>query len=217
MPLRRLPADGFELSLLAAQYRSSGLGAWCGELNRTLSMLHPDVLALLYHFGRYAAAPVLELGPYVGGATVAIARGLADAGRGLGVVSVELGGASSHSQYPTRDIVASLRANLAERGLAPHCRLVVGHSREPATVAQVAPHAPFGWLLIDADGQVEEDLALYGRLLQPGALLVVDDYYSPGAPEKEAPTQRALDRLAARGAVEPFGVHGWGTWFGRLL
>lgn len=216
MPLGRLPASGFELSLLASQHRGSDLWAFCSELNGTLSMLHPDVLALLYHFARNAAAPVLELGPYVGGATVAIARGLADAAHGLPVLSVELGGASSHSLYPTPDIVASLRANLAERGLAPYCRLVVGYSRDPAIVAQVASHGPFGCLLIDADGHVEEDLALYARLLQPGALLVIDDYYSPGAPEKEVLTQSQLDRLAARRVVEPFGVHGWGTWFGRL-
>jgi predicted O-methyltransferase YrrM len=172
---------------------------------------------MLYHFGRYATAPVLEIGPYIGGSTIAIARGLADAARGFPVVSVELGGASAHPQYPTPDIVASLRANLAERDLLAYCRLVVGNSRDAGVVAEVARHGRFGCAVIDSDGHVEEDLALYRRLLAPGALLVVDDYYSPGAPDKEVTTRRDLDELAARRLVESFGVHGWGTWVGRLL
>jgi predicted O-methyltransferase YrrM len=217
VPLERLPECAFEVSLLAAQYRTCPLYPSFLHLNRSLSMLHADVLALLYHFGRYGEAAVLELGAFTGGSAIALARGLADAGNGGKVVSVELGGASSHPQYGTGDIVGAFRRNLEERGLAGYSRLVVGHSRDPAVIAEVARQAPFACLLIDSDGQVAEDLALYGGLVAPNALLVVDDYYSPGAPEKEATTRRQLDRLAARGLIETFGVHGWGTWIGRFL
>lgn len=217
MPLERLPSSGFEVSLIAAEYRASALYPSFVHLNRSVSMLHADVLALLYHMGRYAGLPILELGAFTGGGTMAIARGLADGGRGLEVVSVERGGPYEHERFATADIVASFRRNLAERDLAAHVRLVVGHSRDPAVVAEVARQRRFGCLLIDADGQVEDDLALYGALVLPGALLVVDDYYSPGAPQKELTTRRQLDRLAARGLLEAFCVQGWGTWIGRFL
>ena len=217
MPLARLPSSGFEVSLIAAQYRSSALYPWFVELNQRVSMLHADVLALLYHFGRYAGAPVLELGAFTGGSAIALARGLAEAGAGCKVVSVDAGGAYDHERFATPDTVAAFHRNLEERSLAAHVRLVVGHSREPAVVAEVARHGRFGCLLVDADGLVEDDLALYGALVLPEALLVVDDYYSPGAPEKEVTTRRQIDRLAARGLLEAFCVQGWGTWIGRFL
>ena len=220
MPLDRLPSSGFEVSLIATQYRATELAAYFYKLNCEVSMLHADVLALLYHFGKYATSPLLELGPFTGGATIAIARGLADAGSGLKVISVELGGASGHPTYATPDIVAGFHSNLGERGLAAHSELVVGYSRDEAVLAEVARlagTARFGCLLIDSDGHVDADLQLYGPLLSPGALLVVDDYYSPGAPEKEVTTRRELDELAERRVLEPFGVHGWGTWFGKFL
>jgi predicted O-methyltransferase YrrM len=220
MPLERLPSSGFELALLATQYRSIELAHYFYELNCTVSMLHADVLALLYHFARYGATPLLELGPFTGGATIAMARGLAEAASPHKVVSVETGGASDHVTYATADIVASFRANLAQRELAIHTQLVVGYSRDDSVVAEVASIAGaqrFGCLLIDSDGHVAADIERYGALLRPRAYLVVDDYYSPGAPDKEVTTRQELDALAARGVVEPWGVHGWGTWFGRFV
>jgi predicted O-methyltransferase YrrM len=217
MPLERLPSSGFEVSLIAAQYRGSALYPSFVHLNHSVSMLHADVLALLYHVARYTRAPLLELGAFIGGSTIALARGAADAGRGCKVVSVETGGASDHERYATPDIVAAFRSNLAARDLAAHVRLVVGYSRDPGVVAEVARQGRFGCVLIDADGHVEDDLALYGALVLPGALLIVDDYYSPGAPEKELTTRRQIDRLAARGLLEAFCVQGWGTWIGRFL
>jgi hypothetical protein len=47
--------------------------------------------------------------------------------------------------------------------------------------------------------------------------LVVDDYYSPGAPDKEATTSSQVAALERQHIVESFGVYGWGTWFGRLI
>jgi predicted O-methyltransferase YrrM len=190
------------------------------DLNVGISMLHPDVLALLYHLGGHADGPILELGPYVGGSTIAMARGLADAGRNQKIVSVEKGGKYDHPNYPTKDIVASLRANLAKHGVDSRVDLIVGHSRDSATIAQVRQFsraAPFSCLVIDSDGEVEKDIDLYRAVLAPRAHLVVDDYYSPGAPEKEATTRHQIDELERRGVVESFGVHGWGTWFGRFI
>jgi predicted O-methyltransferase YrrM len=38
-------------------------------------MLHMDVLLLIYHFARFAAGNILEIGPYIGGSTIAAAFG----------------------------------------------------------------------------------------------------------------------------------------------
>jgi predicted O-methyltransferase YrrM len=219
IPFNTLPQSGFDLALIATQYRSSELSRFFTGLNERISMLHADVLALLYHFGAHSVDPVLELGPYMGGSTVAVARGLLDSGRGFKIISVEKGGKYDHPNYPTSDIVASLRANLAEHGVETRSHVIVGHSREHDTVLrvkQLSEAARFGCLIIDSDGQVEEDIRVYGPLLAPQAYLVIDDYYSPGAPEKQASTRHQLDDMTRKGVVEAFGVHGWGTWFGRF-
>ena len=72
----RLPQTAAEASFLIPFYRTSDIYDFCCELNRRLSMLHPDTLALLHHFGRYFEGPILELGPYVGGSTVALGKGV---------------------------------------------------------------------------------------------------------------------------------------------
>src|SRR5688572_585275 len=105
IPFRTLPCSAFDLSLIVTQYRSSPLHEFFAELNDGLSMLHPDVLALLYHFAAYADGPLLEFGPYVGGSTIAMARGMVDGARKLRIVSVEIGGKYDHPHYPTSDIV----------------------------------------------------------------------------------------------------------------
>ena len=132
-----------------------------------------------------------------------------------------MGGRYDHPTYATTDIVESLRANLKTYGVDGRVNLVVGHSREKPALDSVAAvveqEGPFTCLVIDADGQVEEDIALYGRFLAARCYLVVDDYYAPGAPEKEATTRSQLAALEQRHVVESFGVHGWGTWFGRFI
>ena len=216
-----MPTTSFELSLLATRYRSDPLHAFFSELNKRFSMLHPDVLALLYHFGACATGPLLELGPYVGGSTISMARGVADSGGSTRITSVEMGGRSDHLTYGTTDIVQSLRANLKAYGVHRRVNLVVGHSRDKLALDSVAAvfekEGPFTCLVIDADGQIEEDLALYRCYLAARCYLVVDDYYAPGAPAKEATTRDPLAALEHRHVVESFGVHGWGTWFGRFL
>ena len=214
------PSSCFDLSLIAAQYRGADLYQSLVQLNQEVSLLHPDVLALLYHFGAHALSPVLEFGPFMGGSTIAIARGLADSGRGQKVVTVECGGAFDHPTHATSDIVGSLRSNLEKHALTSQAEIIVGHNRDAAIVNQVsllAQASPFGCLVIDTDGEVQSDIDLYRRLLSPKAYLIVDDYYAPGNPEKEATTRREIDELARRGVIEAFGVHGWGTWFGRFV
>ena len=216
---KKLPSTGFELSLIAAHYRSAEQYESFVQLNRDTSLLHPDVLALLYHFGAHSSSPILEFGPFMGGSTIAIARGLVDGGRGLKVVTVEAGGSFAHPTHATDDIVASLRSNLEKHGLTQQTELVVGHSRDTAIVDRVSEFAKtstFGCLVIDTDGEVASDIELYQSMLSQHAYLIVDDYYAPGNPEKEATTRRQIDGLVRQRLIKAFGVYGWGTWFGRF-
>jgi predicted O-methyltransferase YrrM len=215
--LPALPTSAFDVSLIATHYRSAEIQSFFRKLNDDISMLHPDVLALLYHMGKHARGPVLELGPYVGGSTIALAKGLIDGGRDFRITSVEMGGSYDHPTYATSDIVASLRANLDRYGVAGRVRVIVGHSRDEPVIRQVkALESRYACLLIDTDGHVAEDIRIYRPVLEPDSLLVVDDYYAPGAPDKEATTRTQLDSLVQAGQVVPYGVHGWGTWLGRF-
>ena len=219
--INSMPTTPFELSLVATQYRSDALYASFAELNSYVSMLHADVLALLYHYGNYAPGPILEIGPYIGGSTISLARGILEGRRSARVTSVELGGEYRHPTYLTTDIVESLRANLQKYAVDAQVNLIVGHSRDPSVIRMVEAvferEGSFSCFVIDADGQVQEDIALYRRFLAPRCYLVVDDYYAPGAPGKEATTRSQLAILEQQRIVESFGVHGWGTWFGRFL
>jgi predicted O-methyltransferase YrrM len=214
-----LPRSANQLALLFTQYRSLPLYQRFKDLNSEISMLHPDVLVMLYHYGMHTSKPVLELGPYLGGSTVAIALGLKQQEDPPRLVTVEVGGSYDHPSYATSDIVAGLRANLTKYDVADRVEVLVGSSRDRTIVSRVNEllgASGIGCLMIDTDGRIDQDLDLYGGLLAPNAYLIVDDYYAPGAPEKEETTRAQIDRLESDGVVESFGVHGWGTWFGRF-
>jgi len=50
------------------------------KVGRVASMLHIEVLLLIYHFARFSAGNILEIGPYDGGSTIAAAFGARDSG-----------------------------------------------------------------------------------------------------------------------------------------
>ena len=52
-------------------------------------MLHVDVLLLIYHFARFGTGNVIEIGPGVGGSTIAAAFGAHQSGTGKEVVTIE--------------------------------------------------------------------------------------------------------------------------------
>jgi len=214
------PATPAELTFLIPFYRSHPIQAELYNLNANgLSMLHPDVLSLLYHFAFYAKGHILELGAYVGGATAAIAWGIQASKTKRKLVSVEVGGRLEHPRSGSEDIIRDLRKNIDRWNIHEHVNLVIGNSRDRKIVDTV--HKAFGGegvsaLLIDSDGDVLADMTRYRDLLLPGAYLFIDDYFSPGAPIKVQPTHAGIEALERDGAIDSFGVFGWGTWVGRL-
>jgi predicted O-methyltransferase YrrM len=214
------PADALETSFLIPYYRSLPIQQELSRLNSdSISMLHPDVLALMYHLAAYGNGPVLELGPYVGGSTVALAWGVRHGKRSARIISVEIGGSYEHPTAGTDDIVRELRRNLDRYGVADRVELVIANSRDPETVRKVGRligTEKAGLCCIDSDGDVAADLGLYMHLLAHDAYLIIDDYFAPGAPHKVKPTREGIRAAEQRGLVQSFGVYGWGSWVGRL-
>lgn len=182
-----------------------------------ISMLHDDLMGLLYYLVSVGHGRVLEIGTYVGGSTVAMAQAAADKGLGP-IISIEPGGRLDHDLIPSEDIFGDLQSNLARFGLRAHTKLLQGWSSNPDiidAVKSIVPAKGIGLLVIDADGNVERDIGLYADLLMHGAVLVLDDYTSSGAREKSVLIKAWVDAAVARGDVESLGVWGWGTWIGR--
>jgi len=185
------------------------------------SMLHHAVLAMCEHFAAVTPAGILEIGAYVGGATIAMCRGIRAAGRDVPFWSIEMGGDySTHPHLPSADIFGDLQRNLSARGLDRFVSLIQSAANDPSMVARLqAEIGPVGLSLftIDADGEVQRDFDNFLHLCRPGCVVIVDDYSSKYAAEKVMPTRTAVDRMVSAGVLRPEGVHGWGTWIGRVI
>lgn len=186
---------------------------------KNFSMLHVDVLLLLRLCALASSGGILEIGPYIGGSTVAIASGVRD-GSAPKFISVEPGGDYVHPEYPSNDILADLRRNLRKYGLTKYVQIVEGMSHNQNICEQVKKAlSKFGvsMFFIDADGEIGRDMDLYRSLLHPDCFVILDDYIAPGNAGKELRVRAIVDEEVAAGRLETFGVFGWGTWFGRYL
>jgi predicted O-methyltransferase YrrM len=212
------PESAVAMSFVVPYYRSlSRYGEFC-NLNKSISMLHPDVLAILYHLSRYTGE-VLELGPYVGGSTIAMGWSLKDAHINGRIVSVEVGGSYDHPTWGTDNILRDLHKNLEHYQVSQFVDVIEGDSRDPTVVQTVKARASsngYGLMFVDTDGRIKDDFDLYRDALTSKAYIVVDDYFAPGAPEKVGTTRAGLLGLVRAGIVECLGIYGWGTWVGRL-
>lgn len=201
--------------LLVADGESEGI---VNQLS-SLSMLSNDVLHLLRFFAERAEGMVLEIGPYIGGSTVAMADALKKQAKAA-LVSIEPGGKHDHPHIPSEDIFSDLKANLNRFSLSDQVILINGASWEESVLRRVKAMAAdkqgIGMLFIDADGDVERDFNNLYDSLNDGCVLVFDDYSSSGAPEKEVRTKYWVDEQVKKGQFVEFGVFPWGTWFGRL-
>jgi predicted O-methyltransferase YrrM len=104
--------------------------------------------------------------------------------------------------------------------IGAYVHVVVGDSANPNVVREVRAALagePIGLLVIDYNGNPYDDVQRYLDVMAPGSYVIVDDYFSPGAPHKVDPVRSAIRALEERGTIESLGVFGWGTWVGRLL
>src|SRR5215212_1177036 len=81
-------------------------------LAREISMVCIEGLMALRYLASKTEGKILEIGPYIGGTTVAMCLGLADAKPGS-IITVEAGGAHpDKAGLPSTDIIADLRQTL---------------------------------------------------------------------------------------------------------
>jgi len=97
-------------------------------------MLHMDILLLIYHFARFGAGNVLEIGPYVGGSTIAAAFGARESGTQKKIITIEVGGSVKHFRLSSRNIINDLKKNLARFGVAEDVTLINGRFSDQAIV-----------------------------------------------------------------------------------
>jgi L-amino acid N-acyltransferase YncA len=208
--------DAFDLMHALMQYRQQPIHGQLDKIRKKYSMLHLDVLLLIYHFAKECPGQILEIGACVGGATIAAARGVRDAGEPKTLIAVEQGGSLKHDRVGSQNILRDFERNVARAHVSDLVTLVKGQSGNPATVAAVhqalGPNQ-IGLLILDADAAKQRDIDCYRAKLATGCWLVIDDYYGPV--DKIAAARADVDTLTAAGQLKPLGFYGWSTWVGR--
>src|SRR5215467_8446616 len=162
------------------EYRHKSIHSELMKIRDKYSMLHLDVLILIYHFAKLSAGAILEIGAFVGGATIAAALGVRDSGREKKLITIEPGGGVKHKRLGTRNILRDLERNLAKERVANMVRLVKGKSFKPETMSAVREALgpdQIGLLILDADGAKRRDIDGYRDKFSEGSWMVNDDVY----------------------------------------
>jgi predicted O-methyltransferase YrrM len=199
-------------------YRHEPIHSKLLKIRDKYSMLHVDVLILIYHFAKICSGAILEIGSFVGGATIAAALGVRDSGQSKKLIAIEPGGSVKHKRLGTRNILRDLERNLARERVANMVTLVRGHSFKPETMSAIREALgsdQVGLLILDADAAKRRDIDGYRDRFAERCWMVIDDVYGADANEKITPSRADVDALVAEGLLEPLGFYGWSTWVGR--
>jgi L-amino acid N-acyltransferase YncA len=200
------------------QYRHEPIHSELLKIRDKYSMLHLDVLILIYHFAKNCSARILEIGAFVGGATIAAAFGVRDSGQNKNLIAIEPGGSVKHKRLGTRDILRDLERNLARHGVSEMVTLIKGRSFDAATIRAVHETLgldKIGLLILDADAAKRRDIECYRDTFVADCWMVIDDYYGADSNAKITPSRADVDALVEAGWLEQLGFYGWSTWVGR--
>src|SRR6059036_408855 len=211
-------SDSLSLMYTLMQYRHESIHSQLLKIRDKYSMLHLDVLILIYHFAKIGSGDILEIGAFVGGATIAAAFGVRDSGRQKKLIAIEPGGSVKHKRLGTRNILRDLERNLARQRVSEMITFIKGRSFDPETIAgvhQALGSDEIGLLILVADAGKRRDIECYRDELADGCWMIIDDYAGADSNVKRAPSRADVDALVAAGALEPLGFYGWSTWVGR--
>ena len=181
-------------------------------------MLGIDAIVMLYHCAKLSPGDILEIGSYVGGATIAIAMGARDSGKEKKIIGIEKGVRVDHPRLGTKDSFKDLQKNLKRFGFLNRVTLINGCSFDPNTITivrQILGLSQIGLFVFDADANVRRDINCYGDRFADRCWVVIDDYL--GGSDKTARLRMQVDELVSAGRLEPLGFYGCGTWIGRWL
>jgi hypothetical protein len=182
------------------------------------SMLGLDAIVMLYHFAKVSVGDILEVGSYVGGATIAMAMGVRDSGKEKKIIGIERGCRVDHPRVGTKDSFKDLKKNLKRFGFLDQVTLINGRSFDPNTVAmvrQISGPRQIGLFVFDADANVRRDIGCYSDRFVDRCWVVIDDYL--GGANKSARLRMQVDELISAERLQPLGFYGFGTWIGRWL
>ncbi len=181
-------------------------------------MLGIDAIVMLYHCAKVSVGNILEVGSYVGGATIAMAMGVRDSGEEKKIISIERGCRVEHPRVGTKNSFNDLKKNLKRFGFLDRVTLINGRSFDPSTIAvvrQVFGPRQIGLFVFDADANVRRDINCYCDRFADHCWMVIDDYL--GGANKSERLRMQVDELVSAGRLEPLGFYGFGTWIGRWL
>ena len=211
-------SDSQSLMYLLMQYRHEPIHSKLLKIRDKYSMLHLDVLILIYHFARICSDNILEIGAFVGGASIAAALGVRDSGTRKKLITIEPGGSVKHKRLGTRNIFRDLERNLARQRVSELVTTIKGRSFDPATISAVNETLgadKVGLLILDADAAKRRDIECYRERFADNCWMVIDDYYGADSNTKITPSRADVDALTMAGYLEPLGFYGWSTWVGR--
>ena len=182
------------------------------------SMLGIDAIVMLYHCAKVSVGDVLEVGAYIGGATIAMAMGVRDSATEKKIISIERGCCVDLPRVGTKDSFKDLCKNLKRFGFLDQVTLINARSFDPDTIALVrrlsGPRS-IGLFVFDADANVRRDINCYSDRFVDRCWIVIDDYL--GGADKSGKLRTQVDELVSAGRLEPLGFYGFGTWIGRWL
>ena len=210
--------DCLDLMHRLMAYRHLPIHSELMKIRDKYSMLHLDVLILIYHFAKLCSGAILEIGAFVGGATIAAALGVRDSRQQKKLITIEPGGSVKHKRLGTRNILRDLERNLAKERVANMVTVVKGQSFKPETMSSVREALgpdQVGLLILDADAAKRRDIDCYREKFADGCWMVIDDIYGTDANEKITPSRADVDALVAEDLLKPLGFYGWSTWVGR--
>jgi L-amino acid N-acyltransferase YncA len=211
-------SESLNLMYLLMQYRHEAIHSKLLKVRDKYSMLHLDVLILIYHFAKICSGNILEIGAFVGGATIAAALGVRDSGTLKKLIAIEPGGSVKHKRLGTRNIFRDLERNLAKQRVSELVTTIKGRSFDSATILAVSEtlgEDKVGLLILDADAAKRRDIECYRHKFTDGCWMVIDDYYGTDTNAKITPSRGDVDLLTTAGYLKPLGFYGWSTWVGR--
>jgi four helix bundle protein len=211
-------SDCLDLMHKLMTYRHESIHSELMRVRDRYSMLHLDVLILIYHFAKICSGAIVEIGAFVGGATIAAAFGIRDSGQNKRLIAIEPGGSVKHKRLGTRNILRDLERNLTRERVRDLVTLIKGQSFKPETISamrQALGPDQAGLLILDADAAKRRDIDCYGDKFIDGAWMVIDDCYGADDNEKITPSRADVDALVNAGLLEPLGFYGWSTFVGR--
>jgi len=210
--------DRLSLMHTLMQYRHEPIHSELLKIRDKYSMLHLDVLILIYHFAKICSGNILEIGAFLGGATIAAAFGVRDSAENKKLIAIEPGGSVKHKRLGTRNILRDLERNLARQRVSKIVNLIKGRSFDAATIRAVhgtLGRDKIGLLILDADAAKRRDIECYRDRFADDCWMVIDDYYGADSNEKITPSRADVDALVDAGWLKPLGFYGWSTWVGR--